>query len=278
MKKWLNSVNDINYWKKRNVASILIYAGADNNSCAYCSLLYTAIHREDNDMITILFENNINPNQISLLSEPDFFSIKKVEIAKIFIAKGVDLNTGTSEKPNGLWSLILHYPSPELVKLYLHHNVDVKKIDACTGCCILHQLVTCAGISSYNIKDYIRVGELLFNAAPEMIYIKNKDGETPLDLAQVYLNNLYLTRSKEKTLKALIPFFKKCEATQERKQDNILSDTKDEHIKCIICYEVTQNMRNIPCPHKHPDVICVDCYKQALKFSEKCPLCQTSLL
>lgn len=185
MKKWLDSISELTYWNKRRAAFILVYAGADNHANEYYTLLKRAIRCKDRDMAVALFKNNANPSQKREYDNPDFFYIATVSMAETFIAHGVNLQTEGYDKPNILWSAILHNPLLDLIKLYLSHGVSTKSIKKYDGCCILHELVNfaCMAWQRNNSMEYVQIGEELINAAPEMINTLNTDGETPIDLA-----------------------------------------------------------------------------------------------
>ncbi len=209
MEKLLCSMNDFNYWNKRQAAFLLTYAGADNQACGYYSLLCRAIHRKDKEMLIALFENNTDPNQRrSMHTEPDWFQIKDIDIAKMFITKGIDINAeGDRSHPNILWFTLLHNSLPKFIQFYLQNKVDVKKRNV-DDWCILHKFVSC----SWNClarEDYIKIGELLCNAAPELINAKDKKGQTPLGLAYERLNRNNISKSEKKTFNAIIVLLEK---------------------------------------------------------------------
>ncbi len=210
MKKLLWSMNDKMYWHQRRGTFILVYAGADNAVCEDYPLLRRAIHQTDKEMIAALFENNADPNQNND-EESDWFAIKDVDILNMFIARDVNLHGEGSDDPNVLWYTILQNPLSEWIKLYLSYKVDAKKRKTQTDDCILHRLVHGAWTrSKKSIDDYVRIGELLLNVAPELINMKNKDGYTALGLARKELvDNVYMFDNRQQTIVALINLFEK---------------------------------------------------------------------
>lgn len=220
LKKLLWKMNDPAYWSMRCATSLLICAGADNNARTDYSLLEKAIHRKDNDMISLLFKHGASPNQKNHEC-PDFFAIETIEIAKIFDANGVNWNEkGDSHLyPNVLWSTILHHPSSELVQFYLEHKVDPKTISNFDNSCLLHDLISKE--NSYKIKniaDYVKIGKLLLQAAPEMVKHKNKYGQTPTDLAHKKIKGFGITDSIYQIYIELIELFETTEKQLEQDQ------------------------------------------------------------
>jgi hypothetical protein len=209
MKKLLWSMNDETYWYKRRAAFILVCAGADNTADEFYPLLRRAIHRTDKEMIAALFENDADPNQEEH-QEPDWFAIKDVDMLNMFIARDVNLHVEAFGCPNVLWWTLVHNPLSEWIELYLKYKVDAKKRKTRTGNCILHQLVHCAeSLSIKSIDDYVRIGELLLNAAPELINMENKDGDTSLGAARKQLTDRYTSDNGKQTIIALINLFEK---------------------------------------------------------------------
>jgi hypothetical protein len=211
MKKLLLSMNDETYWYKRRAAFILVCAGADNTADEFYPLLRRAIHPTDKEMIAALFENNADPNQKRWCQEPDWFAIKDVDMLNMFIARDVNLHVEAFGCPNVLWWTLVHNPLPEWIELYLKYNVDAKKRDTRTGECILHKLVSLTWSPlKKSIDDYVRIGELLLNAAPELINIKNNDGDTALGGARKKLAyDRYMSENEKQTIIALIDLFEK---------------------------------------------------------------------
>ena len=126
MKKLLSFMYDENYWNIRNAALMLVHAGADNAAGDYqgFSLLKNAIDQKDKEMITILFDNNTNPNQKNG-QWPDWFYIRDVDIAQMFINHKVDLQIETDNEPNILWFLVdyaMCYPPFELIEFYVKNK------------------------------------------------------------------------------------------------------------------------------------------------------------
>jgi hypothetical protein len=62
-------------------------------------------------------------------------------------------------------------------------GVDVKKIRAYDGYSLLHLLIKKIN-ENHNNDNYIAVAQLLHTAFPGMINILDKQGKTPLDLAE----------------------------------------------------------------------------------------------
>jgi hypothetical protein len=281
-------MNDIDYWNRRNGAFLLTYAGADNNAHSFFSGLRAAIHHEDKQMIVALFQNNVSHNQQKGRNDPDFFSIKKIDIAQIFINQGVDLNVDGCYSSHVLWTCLTQGYSLELIEFYLDHHVDVKKINIANNECILHHYARCRFRCIINIEDYVQIGTLFLKAAPEIINTLNKTGKTPLDIVKEIMKEEKQKTNTYKVCVALTELFEKHggktaqqlkQDEQKRKQElfrNAKSEN-NEHSSCIVCLGVSDNMIGIPCPNVHPDRICVGCYDSLLKFSNNCPLCRTAL-
>jgi hypothetical protein len=85
MEKLLNSMNDPNYYTKQPEAFLLTYAGAKNDAYKSYSLLLRAVHHNDAQMITALFENNTSPNQKSFYNDPIFYYSKTIPIAQMLL-------------------------------------------------------------------------------------------------------------------------------------------------------------------------------------------------
>src|SRR4030095_5549859 len=288
MEKLLWKMNDLNYWNMRRGALLLIYAGADNNVLSIdSSLLVKAIQRKDKQMIAVLFQNNVNPNQQKKYEDPDFFYIKNVEIAQMFINQGVNLNVDGFNGPNILWACLTQEHSLGLIEFYLNHKADAKTINIVSDECILHRYACCRFRYITKIEDYVQIGTLFLKAAPEIINTLNKYGKTPLDIVKEIMKEEKQKTDTYKVCIALVTLFEKYggktaeqlkQDEQNRKQElrNAKSE-KNENSDCIICFGKSDAMMHIPCQNVHPERICVGCYDSLLKFSNNCPLCRTAL-
>jgi len=188
---WRSGNTSKSYWNTRCASSILIHAGADNDTNEYHSLLTLATRYNDKKMITLLFKNGVSPHQKhKLLGDPDFFYINTIKIAKTFIANNVNLNMeGLGYGAYLLWYLIQYKKPSELVEFCLNHHVNAKTIEPSDGYCILHFIVgaatsTVRHAGKYAIDYYIKICALLLKAVPEMVDLLNNEGETPIDMAR----------------------------------------------------------------------------------------------
>lgn len=225
MKKFLSKINDVNYWDYRYAASLLIGAGADNNpSDRNSSLLKKAVQRKDKDLIKFLFDCGVNPNSIESiigLAEPTMFSIKDVETAEIFDKYKVDWNQRGLHHPNILFASLFNNFSSKLVDFYLKHGVDVKKWDKDKGC-LLHAFIFYFDINLIkNVDDCVKIGELIVEAAPELVNAVDRKGETPIQKVQNRINRLEGNLYREKERQVSIALLKLFEETAEKlKKEN----------------------------------------------------------
>jgi hypothetical protein len=287
LKQLLTGMNDFNYWTRRCAALMLIHAGANNAVNKDYSLLERAVHREDIEAITILFENNTNPNQ-AYHGKPIFFQIKTLDIAKKFITQKINIDAqDLPSYPNVLWHNIFRHCSAELFKLYLHCGADIKKTCPYNGS-LLHVLVQEA--YRYHNDDYITIAKLLLTAVPDMISMANEKGKTPLDLAKAIVdefnfynhNGIKIGNNEKYTVNVkLIELF-------EEHNNKIALQLKNEKLKpmheqkaygdCIICFEdKRENMMAVRCHNVHSDRICTDCYNGLPKLAQQCPVCREVL-
>jgi len=216
MDKLLRFANEDKYNNRRNGAFLLTYAGADNNQAGHLSLLHQAISFNDKELIAALFKNNVNPNQINFLGDPDFFYIKTIDIAQIFIDNNVDLNIQeNSFSETIIWRCIDFNYCPKLIEFYLNHNAPVNTLSR-NGSCILHLLARGIYCHKHGTEDNIKVATLILKKAPDMInllYTENKSKEyerelTPLDISQGIIKRYGKTTPKYTTLIAFIELFK----------------------------------------------------------------------
>ena len=209
-------------------ALIVLCAGIDiNPQTELNSLLLDAVRANDIHVATTLFKHHANPNAQND-SCPVFFQAKTVEIAQIFICNKVDVHMISSwPMTNVLWEITKNeYPS-ELLELYLAHQVDAKKLRPFDDACVLHAFADqILSKIIKNIDDFLKKGQLLLDAIPDMVNALNKDGQTPLDIAQ---KSLYeAKKSKHGTPHAfeqLIILFRKygCLTAQEFEKSLYLS-------------------------------------------------------
>jgi len=91
-----------------------------------------------------------------------------------------------------LWTLLENkYPS-ELMELFLTYNAHARKLRHWDNSCVFHILAQPAYFNGKNnIDDFLRKGKLLLNIIPDMINTLNKDGKTPLDVAQESLEKAH---------------------------------------------------------------------------------------
>lgn len=207
-----------NYTIKRIPALLLVYAGANVNikvgsdsSGTPSSLLHVAVMHDDAQFVATLFKYHADSQATDGIEEPIFWLAKTVEIAQLFIGNGVDLHAVNSTlinpDPNVLWHIIDNeiYPS-ELMALYLKNHVNAKPLyydkflllhnahpesyRQGDNYCLLHTLSWWNSHKKINnIDDFLKKGELLLNAIPDMINTLNENGKTPLDVAQEGLKN-----------------------------------------------------------------------------------------
>jgi hypothetical protein len=288
MQMLLQSMNDINYWNKQHAALLLTYAGAENNAYRD-SLLQKAVHHQDKQMLTTLFNNNANPNQQdSDIEEPIFFQAKKIDIIQIFIDQPkFNLHEQKESTPNVLWACLTYHRSPKLIKFLIEQNVNVKQKDYNNNN-LLHELHSSYGYL-YNLNESLEIATLFINKAPKIINELNNDKQTPLDLIQQTMKQFKEKSKDYKICQALIELFKKHDGktAQQLKleQYKIIEqpEAKETEIyyHCCICLDSFKNLEtimNIPCPNTHTDKICINCYDKSLKFSENCPLCRGTLI
>ena len=181
--------------------------------------LVEAIMQNNTQCITTLLKHGANPNigdddnkpgfyyykpKGSMYYDyPAFFHIKTPEIAQIFIDNGVNVNVhgyngSTGKTGNVLWYILGDdYPS-ELMKLYIKHGVDAKKLlhpapnpwgysdgfDP-NNSCLLHELANRTGISSKwdilnikNVDNFLKKGNYS-SCNPDMINRINALRYTP---------------------------------------------------------------------------------------------------
>jgi ankyrin repeat protein len=220
MKKLLDSMSNTTYWNKRRAVLILVHAGADNAADKIYPLLWRAIHQNDKEMVTALLENDADPNQKNFYTQQShWFDITDLDIANLFINHRVDLHINKKGMyPNIVWhALVYGYPL-ELIELYVNHNVNVKRKNV-KGYTIWHHYVECS-LGRSDIKNYMKIGELLFKIVPEMInttidkkkihdeYIHEKS-RTPLNLAYSRLHNSLMPNKKKKVLESVIHLLEK---------------------------------------------------------------------
>jgi len=197
---WLRDGNQI---VKVNI-STMQQPSKVNNKINGKSLLGNAIFNNDAELATTLFRHHANPKVRNGFS-PLFFYAKTVEIAQMFIDNGVNLRA-TDIRGNVLWHIVInHYPS-DLMLLYLKHNVDPKKLSQLDGSCLLYALAKQKRTN--NTDDFLKKGELLLAAIPDMVNALNKDGKTPVDIAQESLETLQPGSETYKAFEALITLFK----------------------------------------------------------------------
>jgi ankyrin repeat protein len=229
-KKLFRETADSTYANKRQAAFILIYAGA------HCDLYFgLAISQNDSAMIRTFLAHKANPNQKTGLA-PIFFSAKTTEIAQLFIAQGIDINASDEcLDTNILWHNIFRNPSSELIRLFLEHGADARKIQTYTGNCIFHHLAEIRRVIIESHSDYIIIGELLFDAAPDMINTLNKNNQTPLDFLMTMPHDCW----NKGLISPLIALFKKHGAKTAQQ----LESDKSKPRPCFIMQPIVGNMR-----------------------------------
>lgn len=188
LKKLMRTTNYLNYKTKRPPLCALIYADADaNTKAALGTLLEKAVIYNDTQMVAILFEHHADPNIEDVIGYPLFFQAKTIEIAQLFIAKGINIQeTSPFSAPTILWKTIeKEYPS-ELMALYLEKKANVTAVHPLDNSSLLHRLARQDNIFLNDINDFLKKGEILLNAMPkEMVNLLNKKGQTPLDVIQM---------------------------------------------------------------------------------------------
>jgi hypothetical protein len=224
---------------------LLTHTGAENDVYEFGSLLQNAVYHRDKEMLTILFDNNVNPNQTNVaLRHPIFFTIETIDIAQMFINKGVNLRAkGNKTTPHILWACFTYGHSVELIEFYLRHNLDTR----CIKTSILHSLVQFV-ISKYDIDRYVQIGTLLLKADPGMINMLDENNKTPLDGVKITMQQFDQNIKKDKKgydiCQALITLFeqhggKTAEQLKENaaQQNKIIQQAMASN-KCCICYDL----------------------------------------
>lgn len=183
--------------------TILLYAGLEERAVDHCILseLQYATEKDDLEMIATCLKYNCNTAALSS-HVPPFFLAKSCQAAQLFINRGTDLSTSTDMYPNVLWYVLDKENSLELLRLYLQHGIDPKKINPSTGDCLLHNLDIASAhyFAGTNRKNFLESAELLLNALPNMINTLNAANKTPLDG--------FKQQNKNKTISDLITLFK----------------------------------------------------------------------
>ncbi len=178
-------------------ALILLHAGIDiNTEIELNDLLTHAVKTNDTQVAIALFKYHANPH-VQTVSGPVFFQAKTAEMAQIFINNKVDVHMISSwPETNVLWEIIKNeYPS-ELLELYLTHHVDAKKLRPIDDACLLHTFADQIHSKIINnIADFLKKGQLLLDIIPDMVNALNKNGQTPLDIAQKSLGEAKKSKS-----------------------------------------------------------------------------------
>ncbi len=212
-------ITDSKYYAvKRLVALILVCAGADphvrGKYSAYCcssSLFESAVMYDDVQLVTMAFKHGADAHIKDVNGFPLFFSARTVDMAQVFIAKGVDVHI-EGVYTNVLFKAISASHASELLEFYLKGNVNPRTKFFLTGNCLLHELA-----SPYTRQDdnFFRKVQLLLDVIPDMINTLNNEEKTPMDVAQESLEEAKKSPNKEyadeKTegFNRLIPLFKK---------------------------------------------------------------------
>ncbi len=172
-------------------ATILVCAGANPNQMYVGQyVLEQAMRKNDKRLITTLLKHGANPHIFTCdkyYSMPVFFYAKTVEIAQMFIDKGIDVDaTDKNEKLNVLWYILNYdYPS-DVLKLYLEHEVDATLICSSnhwSNGCLLHALANRFCYGKGRMNEFLKKSRLLLNVIPHMVNTLNSSGKTPLDVA-----------------------------------------------------------------------------------------------
>jgi len=187
MKMLLKRMNDNNYTNRRAAALLLTYTGADNDAYKADPLLYRAVNKSDIKLIITLLHHNANPNQITLYKDPTLFSIKTVEIAKLFIEYKVNLKIpGNEILPNPLFACLIYDYPLDLFNFYLNNKVDATAKNYKGS--LLH-LFARKYLWNNTYENYLNSAILLIKRAPELLNQLNDQELTPLDLANEALEN-----------------------------------------------------------------------------------------
>jgi len=116
-------------------------------------VLCVAAEECDLDMSIKLFENGANPNMICdvdhIITELAFCEESAIELTKLFIKNGVDIN-GSDEENTSFLSYAVGQNNIDLVKLILKNGGDPMQITATTnlGCLALHD---CTSIEMFEL-------------------------------------------------------------------------------------------------------------------------------
>jgi hypothetical protein len=253
------------YEKMRIPAFILVYADVDVNICYdefYC-LLEKAVRKDDKELVSLLFKHNANPDTtfkyyLGDNGGPVFFYALK-EVAQMFLEHGANIHAQENHGMNVLWHVIENnYPS-ELI----------------------------------DVTNFLKKATLILNAAPDIINTVNNRGKTPLDCVQralqdprpsyLYCSLPYISQymyqyRRHQALTHFATLLKERGAlTVEEIKSHRRAHTNKEY-QCIVCWDKSENMRDIPCVSIHPDYICMECYTTIATTGNIYPLCRKKLI
>jgi len=205
-------------------------------------LFAKVISENDAPLLATLLKYYASSTAKGINQLPAFFSAKTVTIVQMLIDKGINV-CANGDATNVLWHVIDDaYPS-ELMELYVRHGVDTRQINPNDHSCLLHYLAKQPYSSpSINTDNFLAKVRLLLNnfhgAIIFMINKKDKDSQTPMDIAQQYLRNPQKYYWAAQTADPLITLLKEygCLTTQEIAQRNAQKEVmpNNEDGPCII--------------------------------------------
>ena len=190
-------------------ATILVYAGANPNQEQYSTcILEKATIKNDQYLVTALLKHNADLHiNKHYRPYPAFFLARTIDMAQIFIDKGVDIHETDSFGFNILWRTTRNDYPPDMLKLYLEHGVKTNIIVGSRDFygCLLHKLANKFYPYEKNrIDEFLVKFRLLLGAAPRLVNTLNLKKQTPLDCIQEILHSYCEARQElEASIRAL---------------------------------------------------------------------------
>lgn len=183
----MNDMDDSAYQHIRRAALILIYSGADANTMIGKSYLLTqTIFFADMPTAKVLLEHDADPD-IGEGHLPIFYFIRDVKMAEEFVKYGAQVKKTPRQIPvNVLWEVIRSPYPAELLTFYVSQGVDPQQLHPLNNSCLLHELANLNEVD--DTKNFIEKAHILLSILPiSLIGSRNKQGQTPLDLARASL-------------------------------------------------------------------------------------------
>lgn len=173
--------------------------------------LEPAFRCNDVRLVSLLLKHNVCPKSL--------VGVQTAEMAQLFIDNGVNIR----ETPI-LWDIVnSNQYSVEILKFYLKNGANVQELNS-DKASLLHKLASVNVIHNFTMQinaptrydcnkfddSLLKKGELLLNAIPNMINAVNKQGQTPIDVAQQSLKKVEESGNTQAivVLKQLIELFR----------------------------------------------------------------------